>query len=625
MIDKKVLKELLIKYEIEQIEIYLIQKYLDLKQLNYQTSSILKQYLTGVSIPISSYCKNLRIDSLKILENYLELLIPANDRKLNGAFFTPSYVVDFIIKELSPTKTDKCLDSACGTGAFLVALADFYKKKYGKSIKKTVQENIFGSDILAYNIRRAKILLAILALEHGEYLEESDFNLYVQDSLRSKWQEKFEIIVGNPPYVKYQDLSAENRAFLLNKWQTIKSGTFNLYFAFFELGYDLLKENGKLGYITPNNYFTSLAAKQLRSFFMQNKCVHRIIDFSHKKVFDAQTYTAITFLNKKENDTILYDRIKNEESPLQFVAKANGSPNYIADLNAKKWRLLKTDEQQNIKVIEKIGTPIKELFDICVGIATLKDSVFFVDINLADEEYIYKSTTVGDFRIEKAITKPVFKISDFKTQAYIPNNKRRIIFPYHINEKGQAQAIAEADFSSKYPECYKYLLSQKALLQSRDKGKGNFEPFYVWGRTQGLTRKGKKILNPTFSKYPRFLLVNDEEAFFTNGYGIYFKNQQTNRANLFATQKHLLMLESNIDVVQKILNSYVMHYYVSKTSVSIAGGYPCYQKNFIEKFTIPSMSQKEISQLRKMQNQEDIDAFLIKKYGLKLKKENVVI
>jgi adenine-specific DNA-methyltransferase len=51
----------------------------------------------------------------------------------------------------------------------------------------------------------------------------------------------------------------------------------------------------------------------------------------------------------------------------------------------------------------------------------------------------------------------------------------------------------------------------------------------------------------------------------------------------------------NIDVVQKILNSCVMDYYVTKTSVSIEGGYPCYQKNFIEKFTIP-----EYNRLRKL-------------------------
>ncbi len=622
MINKKAFKEITSKYAIEQVEKYLIQQYILLNNLDAEKSSILAPFFKE-SLLVEFDFKKLAINSLKDLENYLELLIPPNDRKLNGAFFTPNFVVNFIIAELRPKENDKCLDPSCGTGAFLIGLTEYFSKQHGKAVKKTIQENIFGSDILEYNIKRAKILLSILALENDEYLEEEDFNLIHQDSLRHNWNGKFDVIAGNPPYVKYQDLSDDNRAYLLKEWTTIQSGTFNLYFAFFELGHQLLTANGRLGYITPNNYFTSLAGKNLRAFFIQNKCVNRIIDFSHKKVFDAQTYTAITFLNKNENEAILYDRIKNEDSPLQFVAKANGSPNNIKDLNVKKWRLLKTKEQKNIKIIESIGTPIKELFDICVGIATLKDEVFFVDSTNVSGNYFIKSTEKGKFKIEKEVTKSVYKISNFKSQKDIPNNKRKIIFPYTL-KSGSALPIPESEFKLKYPECYKYLLTQKEKLEGRDKGKVNYAPFYVWGRTQGLTKKGKKILNPTFSQFPRFLLVEEEDAFFTNGYGIYFNKGKNKNVDLFSNFTNPFSLEENIDIVQKILNSHIMHYYVSKTSVSIAGGYPCYQKNFIEKFTIPTFTEEEIETLKKLNNKIDIDEFLLKKYQLNLPVPNLV-
>ncbi len=178
--------------------------------------------------------------------------------------------------------------------------------------------------------------------------------------------EEFDNIVGNP-YVKFQDLSEETREYLVKNWTTVEGGTFNLYFAFFELGYKLLKPTGKLGYITPNNYFTSLAGEAIRRYFHQKKCVSRIIDFTHKKVFDAQTYTALTFLNKQQNEAITFDRLKEGYTPKDFLPIANGSPNYLNELNPKKWRLLKTDEQKNIKTIETIGKPIGKLFDICVG------------------------------------------------------------------------------------------------------------------------------------------------------------------------------------------------------------------------------------------------------------------
>ena len=141
---------------------------------------------------------------------------------------------------------------------------------------------------------------------------------------------------------------------------TIDNGTFNLYFAFFELGYKLLRQDGTLGYINPNNYFTSLAGESLRRYFHRTKCVKRIVDFSHRKVFDAQTYTAITFLNKKENLSIDYDRIEQGQVPNVFIQNVNGSPNNLENLKIKKWRLLKTDEQENIKTIENIGTQLKK-------------------------------------------------------------------------------------------------------------------------------------------------------------------------------------------------------------------------------------------------------------------------
>ncbi len=623
MIKKGILNQLIQTHDLTSLEQHLVYSYLTNNKLSFDKSSILTTYFKDFEQNPQLYfvTSSLNISSIKELENYLELIIPIGDRKFNGAFFTPDYIIDFIINEIQPKENDANLDPSCGCGAFLVGLTDYYKKTFNKPIKKIIKENIFGSDILEYNIHRAKLILTIYALQNDEQLKDSDFNLYHQDSLRTNWKMNFDNIVGNPPYVKFQDLTDENRNYLAKHWSTVEGGTFNLYFSFFELGYKLLKPTGKLGYITPNNYFTSLAGEALRKYFLRQKCVTRIVDFSHKKVFDAQTYTAITFLNKKQNEAITYDRIKEGYTPELFLANANGSPNYLENLNVKKWRLLKTDEQQNIKTIETIGKPIGKLFDICVGIATLKDEIFFIDGSKQKNGYYLKTTNNGTFEIETEIVQPVYKISDFKTQDEVDHNLRKIICPYNI-KKGIATAIPENDFKKKYPKCYAYFLSEKENLLARDKGKVLFEPFFVWGRTQGLTRTGRKILNPTFSQHPRFLLVNEEEGFFTNGYGLYFREQENN--GLFSELVNPITLLENIDVVQKILNSIVMDYYVTKTSVAIEGGYPCYQKNFIEKFTIPELSQDEIKTIRFLSISQEIDEFLIGKYHLNLPVPNLV-
>ena len=617
MVNKNILNELIRTQDLNSLEQHLVYSYLANKQLDYKQSPILIDYFKDFeNIPKLFFdTSSLDISTIKELENYLELIIPLNDRKFNGAFFTPDYIIDFIINEIKPQPNDKNLDPSCGCGAFLVGLVDYYQTTFNKTIKAIVKQNIYGSDILLYNIKRTKFILTIYALQKGEILEDNDFNLFHQDSLKANWGLTFDNIVGNPPYVKFQDLTDENRSYLSKKWTTVEGGTFNLYFAFFELGYKLLNATGKLGFITPNNYFTSLAGESLRKYFQQKKCVTRIIDFTHKKVFDAQTYTALTFLNKQENEAITFDRIKNGYSPEEFLPNANGSPNYIKNLNSKKWRLLKTDEQENIKMIETVGKPIGKLFDVCVGIATLKDEVFFIDGSNTKNGYYIKNTDKGSFEIEKEAVKPVYKISDFKTQEEAEQNTRKIIFPYNI-KKGIATAISETNFKKEFPKCYAYLLTEKETLLARDKGKVNFEPFFVWGRTQGLTKNGKKILNPTFSQQPRFLLVNEIDAFFTNGYGLYFKEQENN--TLFSEAINPITKLENIDVVQKILNSCIMDYYVTKTSVAIEGGYPCYQKNFIENFTIPELTKTEIETIRNFKDTVEIDEFLIEKYQVNL-------
>jgi adenine-specific DNA-methyltransferase len=183
--------------------------------------------------------------------------------------------------------------------------------------------------------------LTIYALQYDEFLSESDFNLYHQDSLKANWNLQFDNVFGNPPYVKFQDLSDESRDYLTKNWTTVEGGTFNLYFAFFELGYKLLKPTGQLGYITPNNYFTSLAGESLRKYFQNKKCVTRIVDFSHKKVFDAQTYTAITFLNKQKNESITYDRIKPNLSPEIIFKKCKRLAKLLGKSKHKKMAFIK--------------------------------------------------------------------------------------------------------------------------------------------------------------------------------------------------------------------------------------------------------------------------------------------
>lgn len=600
------------------IERSLVLNYARNENLDLSVSKFVSDYVSSYTHDekLESEIQSLGKFSLEELSVAFELLIPSSDRTINGTFFTPSYIVDFIIESVAPCESESIADISCGCGAFLLGILRYYKNNYNSSISSILKNNLYGADILQYNIQRAKVLICLFGLINNEVIKSEDINIICGDSLELNWQNKFDCIVGNPPYVKFQDLEDKTRANLLKNWATTSFGTFNLYFAFFEVGYNLLTDKGRLGYITPNNYFTSLAGESLRQYFHKHRCIYKIIDFSSTKVFNVQTYTAITFLNKSHNKSIAYSRIKEGISPSVFLKKPTTSSNLYENLSPKKWRLLCGNEQYNIKQIETIGDSIGNLFNICVGIATLKDDIYTFFPTHEDGHYYYFQKNDKNWKVEKELTRRTVKISDLKSQTDLAYYNRFFIFPYK-NIQGKMVAIPELTMKENYPECFAYFTSVKSTLAKRGKGKQIFSPFYSYGRTQGLNRKGIKLYTPTFSKHPRFIVDFNEESLFTNGYGIFFKEDNE---SLFECNP--LTLKCNVDVIQKILNSEVMNYYITATSVAIEGGFPCYQKNFIEKFTIPQLEVSQIEKIRSLDNETDLNKYLASLYQIKLPEPN---
>lgn len=617
--------DLIKKYSVGDIEKSLVINYLHENNLNTQSHPFICEYLNGYEIneDLMNDIKGFKRNSLAELAVDMELLIPEEDRETNGAFFTPKHIVDYIISTIKPSYDAKVIDISCGCGAFLLGILRYYQSAFNKPLTEVVKTNLHGVDLLDYNVRRAKILIILYGLSYNEIIDAESINVTIGNSLTRSWDTTYDVVVGNPPYVKFQDMEDATRDILANRYDTTSFGSFNLYFAFFEIGLNILKKGGMLGYITPNNYFTSLSGESLRTYFGNNKSISKIVDFNATKVFNVQTYTAITFLTKKQNEHIEYARIKHGENVQDFLDNATFTHNRYEDLQNKKWRLLCGNERELIQTIETIGESIGNLFNIAVGIATLKDEVYFIHPYKEDKKYLYCNNKYqSEFKIEKSITRSLVKISTIKVQEDLEKNQRRIIFPYTCNG-GTATVIDEDTMKSKYPCCYEYLSSMKDVLAMRGKGKHVYTPFYAYGRTQGLNKVGAKVYTPTFSQFPRFIYDADEYSLFTNGYALFYK-EEVPQGSLFAeTDTQPISMKENADVLVKILNSGLMHFYVSKTSVSIEGGYPCYQKNFIERFTIPTLTNEDIANLRKLNDRDEIDSYLISLYQIKRPSPNL--
>lgn len=552
-----------------------------------------KRYVASIRMELGKKCE------LDVIQKVADRLVDYTDRKKFGVVYTPDIVVNYIVNEVIHKTTKTICDPACGNGVFLLSVLKKMCDVTGRSASDIIEHSIYGMDILPNHIRHSKILLILYMLTTGEDKISLKFNLITCNSLTFKWRNKFskildgfDVVLGNPPYVRIQDISESEKCELAKRWDTC-IGSYNLYFTFFETGMDMLNTHGVLGYICANSFFTSFAGKNLRKWLQENKYVKKILDFTHLVLFDATSYTCIIFLDKKNKFSIQYGYL-TKYAELNKLSKTDFSANPYDVLDHNKWRLLKKHERKIINKIESTGKPLGEITEIRSGIATLKDKIYFAPYSKG--KYLKKMHNGVEYLIEKSITKDIIKIPDVDRLNMVPTHK--IIFPY-VKIDGRFILITERVLEKKYPKCYQYLCAMKDILSQRDNGKKTYEAWYSYGRRQGFDVNDQKLLTPTFSHEPRFLFDERGNSFFCNGYAIH---------------KSKISLE----IIQKILNSSIMKYYIARTSVFVEGNYSCFQKNFIERFGIPNMSKADITCLQKINDPAQIDVFLSKKYEVNL-------
>lgn|SRR5574341_20185 len=588
-----------------------------------KSNSVTQKFIDGanpkeVSSLLSHLVNLFPRPTLKDVEKTFELALDKDQRKSFGVVYTPEYVINYLTKySLNLAWKDhstlpKICDPSCGSGGFLLRIAEILETENGISGQQAFSESIFGIDIDSQALEQAKCLIELYLASKKQAVPNLNETLIRLDTLTTDTEKVlslagvnrgFDVIVTNPPYVKFQNLENEYRRALINKYNGLANGNFSLSVLFLVKGFDLLSPSGYLGMIIQNNLFTSLAGKNIREYLQQQKCLQRVIDFSHHKVFDnASAYTCLIFLSRQNTNEFEYGSISDEsELNLASLEKLEFARIQLSLLKPSKWRLGKTHHLENIKKIESMGKPLKEVANIKVGFATLKDSVFFV----REKDGICLATNPDGniIQIESEITRPAVKVSELKSESDLAKNNRRIIFPYY-KKNGVYKLIPEQELQNSFPNTYSYLLASRSTLETRDKGKKQYENWYAWARTQGMEAPGPKLLTKTFSKFPQFFLDNSDQLF-CNGYSI-----STKPATLFGPS-------IPIEFLAKVLNSKIMYYYAKLTSFQIEGDYQCYQKNFIEKFGIPILETDTLSEVID-KNQDEADNCLALIYGIDL-------
>lgn len=561
--------------------------------------------------------KNIGKYDFEDLTELFEITIPTKDVITNGAVYTPYYIKNYIVENAIKTQNKltiddiKIADIACGTGAFLQTAIEQLKSITHKTYFELFQNNIFGLDISDYTIHRAKLLLSLLAIMNGEDRSEFEFNLFIGNALDFQWNQAldgftgFDIVVGNPPYVRAKHLSHNSKE-LMSNWDVTKSGNPDLYIPFFEIGLFNLKETGILSFITVNTFKRSVNARGLRDYFKVHRLSLSIIDFGNQQIFENKsTYTCIVNISKNKVDTVKHVKATPEDVKTKNLASFSEVEYRLLDTN-KGWVLNRNNVLENIKKLESAGEALGNKYIIKNGIATLCNDIFIFKPVDEDEKYYYHQN--GKLhKIEKAICRDIIKPNRLKTEEEIPKLKEKIIFPYQIDNRqfnlfqtnnSKYSVLDEQYFQDIYPNAYTYLKYNQEQLLNRDKGKSLKYKWFEFGRSQAINDYGKKLLFPYMSSQPYFVYTDQVDLLIYAGYAIFCDS------------------ERELKIVKRILESEVFWYYITKTSKPYSGNFYALAKNYVKDFSICDLTIDEEDFLLTSVSKIERDNFLNEKYRI---------
>lgn len=568
---------------------------------------------TSVAMSLIRSERRLDLDDLVFA---FEALIPASERRNHGTVFTPRPIAEYLAERTITANTTSILDPSCGCGALLMAAARRAAAITGRSLAEVATEHLHGVDLRADNIRRARLLLGLMCLHAGEDTPDAGTHLAVGNSLTFEYAAAFprmqaaggfSAIVGNPPYVRFQDLDDATRR-QLSAWPGGADGNPNLYFAFFPLGRSLLAPTGRLAYISPNSFFHLRSARGLRTWLGDTGFVHEVIDFGDTLVFDALAYTAITICAPTPARTVTY---RTESDPERLADHRSGEPVAARDLTPTRWRFRTGTSGRLLERLESAAAlTIGDVADIRGGIATLRDRLFFVD-GAGDHEQIRRLHDGREYLIERATTRACVRISDFPDANSLAGNTRRVIYPYRLGADGRPQIIAESELHDQYPGAYEYLCAIRPQLAERDRGAKRYPAWYAYGRSQGLIPPGPALLYPLYGREPRFLPDATPKRLICNGQAL------TVRAD--APDGWSLALLGAL-----LHRSPVLRFIMANTANKIAGGYWTYSRVLISAVPLPTLTADEASALLGA-SEQDRPVFICDAYRLSVAERTLVL
>lgn len=488
---------------------------------------------------VSANRQNLSSEDFIPAELY-ENLLTSKEKKNLGQVYTPLHIIRKMLSQLFEIrKIDKnirLLDPSCGGGYFLIEAFKIIKNSSEDIDDRYIIENmLYGIDIDAFSI-----FLTKTGLFFASGCSDADFNIFSLDYLTDTFNlGRFDIVVGNPPYVGHKNSSTEYKKALYDKYSDVFYDKSDISYCFFKKSKDVLNQDGIVSFITSRYFMEALYADRVRSFIKNNFNIVSIFDFSGNKVFKgAMVSPALITLSNIGRNKISFSYVKYNEdnSKEEFVYEQD-------KLKDSGWTILKDEDQQLFNRIDSISnTYMQDICTIKQGIITGLDRAFIVD-----------EKTIEKYKIEQNLLKKWIKNSNI-SKSGIKYNNLYLLYTNII------------DCEQNYPNTIKYLSSFKSRLQNRRECIRGYRKWYElqWGRIQS-DFENPKIVFPFKASGNNFYC--DKEKYFCSA-DIYFMNSFSRKISLnyFLSYLNSDIFEFYFKCHAKKVGSNIYEYYPNKLS-----------------------------------------------------------
>ncbi|RYD78715.1 MAG: restriction endonuclease, partial [Verrucomicrobiaceae bacterium] len=266
--------------------------------------------------------------------------------------------------------------------------------------KTVLNNNLFGVDLNGESVEITKLSLWLKTAQQGKKLTYLDRNIKAGNSIvadpkldrrafdwkrgrvsrerlegsdhteatkeiDARWQEGFDVVIGNPPYVRQELLTPIKEH--LKEHYAAYHGMADLFVYFFERGLSVLKPRGRLGFVVSNKWLKGEYAAPLRKMLSKEAQIERIIDFGHAPIFpDADAFPSIITLQKPDGalpkdasfNMAIFPREELKTVSVREYVTQNSQATPQARLDASQWSLEPPGPQRLMQRMRERGIPL---------------------------------------------------------------------------------------------------------------------------------------------------------------------------------------------------------------------------------------------------------------------------